>query len=147
MDAERIRAFLLTLPHALETEQFGGLVFWVGDKAIGGKMFAWMRLEQNNSPTRVISYPAGPERYHELLETEGIFPAPYVARIFWVAVERWNVFRTPEWEHELRAAHALTLAKLPQKTRAILALPATRQKRLIADRKKLLATRAAARAR
>lgn len=138
MDTERARAYLLTLPHAVETEQFGGLVFWVGDKAIGGKMFAWMRLEQNASRTRVISYAAGPERYHELLETDGIFPAPYVARIFWVAVERWNVFRTEEWKQQLTDAHALTLAKLPPRTQAVLALPAAQQKRLIAERKRLL---------
>jgi predicted DNA-binding protein (MmcQ/YjbR family) len=147
MDVERLRAFLLTLPDVVETEQFGGLVFWVGEKAIGGKMFAMVKLEQNNSPARVISYPAGPERYAELLETEGIFPAPYVARIHWVAIERWNVFRTSEWERELSAAHALTLAKLPSRTRAVLALPATQQKRLIAERKKLLAAKAAAKTR
>jgi predicted DNA-binding protein (MmcQ/YjbR family) len=144
MDVERIRAFLLTLPHAVETEQFGGLVFWVGDKAIGGKMFAWIKLEQDTTPTRVISYPVGPERYAELLEVEGIFPAPYVARIHWVAVERWSVFRTPEWEQQLRAAHELTLAKLPPKTRTTLALPATQQRRLIAERRKLLAAKATA---
>jgi predicted DNA-binding protein (MmcQ/YjbR family) len=144
MDVERIRAYLLTLPHVVETQQFGGLVFWLGDKAIGGKMFAWMRLEQSNSRTRVISFLAGQEHYNELLEIDGIFPAPYVARIFWVAVERWDVFRSSEWERELSAAHALTFAKLPPKTRATLALPTSQQKRLIADRKKLLAKKAAA---
>jgi predicted DNA-binding protein (MmcQ/YjbR family) len=144
MDVERIRAYLLTLPHVVETQQFGGLVFWLGDKAIGGKMFAWMRLEQNNSRTRVISFLAGQEHYNELLEIDGIFPAPYVARIFWVAVERWDVFRSSEWERELSAAHALTFAKLPPKTRATLALPTSQQKRLIADRNKLLAKKAAA---
>ena len=35
------REFLLQLPHVVETMQWGAnLVFWVGDKAIGGKMFA-----------------------------------------------------------------------------------------------------------
>jgi predicted DNA-binding protein (MmcQ/YjbR family) len=128
----------------LETVQFGGLVFWVGDKAIGGKMFAWMRLEQNDSRTRVISFAAGPERYAELVEIDGVFPAPYVARIFWVAVERWNVFRTAEWEQELLAAHDLTFNKLPPRVRAVLTLPPTQQKKLIAERKKLLAKKAGA---
>jgi predicted DNA-binding protein (MmcQ/YjbR family) len=146
MDVERIRAYLLTLPHVLETVQFGGLVFWVGDKAIGGKMFAWIKLEQTDNKPRVMSYIAGPERYAELLEIDGIFPAPYVARIFWVAVERWTVFRTAEWERELQAAHELTLNKLPPKTRAALALPPTQQKRLITDRRKILAARAARKA-
>jgi len=143
IDAERIRAYLLTLPHAVETMQWGAnLVFWVGDKAIGGKMFALVNLDGDGKA--VISYAAGPERYSELLEIEGIIPAPYMARIFWVAVERWEVFRTPEWERELRAAHAITFNKLPPKTRAVLAMPAAQQRRLIADRKKLLAARAAA---
>ena len=143
MDAERIRAYLLTLPHAVETMQWGAnLVFWVGDKAIGGKMFALVNLEGDGKA--VISYAAGPQRYSELLEIEGVIPAPYMARIYWVAVERWNIFRTTEWEQELSAAHTLTFNKLPPRTRAVLAMPPTQQKRLIADRKKLLAAKAAA---
>lgn len=143
MDAERIRAYLLTLPHAVETMQWGAnLVYWVGDKAIGGKMFALVNLDGDGKA--VISYAAGPERYAELVEIEGIIPAPYMARIFWVAVERWDVFRTPQWEQELRAAHSITFNKMPPKTRAVLAMPAAQQKRLLADRKKLLAARAAA---
>jgi len=141
MDVERIRAFLLSLPHVVETEQFGGLVFWVGDKALGGKMFAMVKLEQDNGRPRVISYPAGAERYPDLLEIDGIYPAPYVARIYWVAAERWSVFRTAEWEEQLRTAHELTFAKLPPKVRKALALPAAKQKRLIAERRKLLASR------
>src|SRR5439155_17569398 len=39
----------------------------------------------------IFSYAAGRERYDELLEIEGVIPAPYMARIFWVAVERWDV--------------------------------------------------------
>jgi predicted DNA-binding protein (MmcQ/YjbR family) len=117
------------------------LVFWVGDKAIGGKMFALVNLDGDGKA--VISYAAGPERYSELLEIEGIIPAPYMARIFWVAVERWNVFRPAEWEQELRAAHTLTFNKLPPRTRATLAMPATQQRRLIAERRKILAKQAA----
>jgi predicted DNA-binding protein (MmcQ/YjbR family) len=141
MDVERIRAYLLTLPHAVETMQWGAnLVFWVGDKAIGGKMFALINLDGDGKA--VISYSAGPKRYAELLETDGIIPAPYMARIHWVAVERWNVFRTPQWEQELQAAHALTFAKLPPKVRTTLAMPAAQQKRLIADRRKFLDAKA-----
>jgi predicted DNA-binding protein (MmcQ/YjbR family) len=104
-------------------------------------MFALVNLDGDGKA--VISYAAGPERYSELLETEGIIPAPYMARIFWVAVERWNVFRLAEWEQELHAAHTITFNKLPPCTRAVLALPASQQKRLIADRRKLLAAKAA----
>jgi len=44
----------------------------------------------------------------------------------------------------LQAAHAITFAKMPPRTRAVLAMPAKEQKRLIRERKALLAERAAA---
>jgi predicted DNA-binding protein (MmcQ/YjbR family) len=122
------------------------LVFWTGDKAIGGKMFALINLDEPHSASGerplVLSYAAGPTRYSELLELEGLVPAPYMARIHWVAAERWDVFTAAEWQHELRAAHELTLAKLPQKVLATLALSPTRQKALIAERRKILAAKA-----
>jgi predicted DNA-binding protein (MmcQ/YjbR family) len=150
MDAERLRAFLLTLPHVAETMQWGAnLVFWVGDKAIGGKMFAVLDLDEPanlNSAVRkphpLLSYAAGPHRYSELLELEGLIPAPYFARAHWVAALRWDVFPVADWQRELRAAHALTLAKLPPKVRASFALPAAKQEALIAAKRKLLATKA-----
>jgi predicted DNA-binding protein (MmcQ/YjbR family) len=156
MDAERLRAFLLTLPHVVETMQWGeNLVFWTGDKAIGGKMFALINLDEPHQmggrdsetwarakPHLLISYSAGPTRYSELVETEGIVPAPYMARIHWVAVERWDVFTAAEWHRELGAAYDLTVAKLPKKVLATLALPAAKQKTLIAARRKLLAAKA-----
>jgi predicted DNA-binding protein (MmcQ/YjbR family) len=141
MDVERIRAFLLGLPHVVETAQFGGLVYWVGDKAIGGKMFVMVKLEQDGGRPRVISYLAGPERYADLQEIDGIFPAPYVARIYWVAAQRWSVFRAAEWEEQLRTAYDLTLAKLPAKTRTILAMPKTEQRKLVRERRKVLSAR------
>lgn len=143
MDAERIRGFLLKLPHVVETTQWANnLVYWVGDKAIGGKMFTVVNLDGDGRA--VISFSAGPEAFSELLEQGGLLPAPYMARIHWIAAERWDVFRSSEWEEYLRRAHGLTLAKLPPKTRAILALPPTEQKRLIAERRQLLAAKAAA---
>jgi predicted DNA-binding protein (MmcQ/YjbR family) len=119
MDAERARAFLLTLPHAAETLQWGdNLVFWVGDKSIGGKMFALVNLSADAHG--VISFAAGPERALELLEMEGFYPAPYLARAHWVATADWSVLRLAEWQAELRNAHAVIFAKLPKRTREML---------------------------
>jgi len=134
MDAEQIRSLLLQMPHVAETMQWGAnLVFWVGDKAIGGKMFALVNLDGDGRA--VISYAAGQERYAELLEREGIFPAPYLARAYWVAVEQWSTFRLSEWQSELAAAHGIVAAKLPKKVKEVLAMPARERKRLIAERK------------
>ena len=56
MDAERLRAYLLTLPHVAETMQWGAnLVFWAGDKAIGGKMRSEEHTSELQSPID-ISY-------------------------------------------------------------------------------------------
>ena len=84
MDAESLRAWLLTLPDVAETMQWGEtLVYWIPDKAIGGKMFAVISL---GSPDTVMSFAAGPERFGELVERNGVFPAPYLARAHWVAL-------------------------------------------------------------
>lgn len=134
MDAEQMRKLLLEMPHVTETMQWGAnLVFWVGDKVIGGKMFALVNLEGDGRA--VISYAAGQERYPELLEREGIRPAPYLARAYWVAAERWSVFRQAEWKVEMQAAHALITAKLPKRTRDVLAMPARERQRVIAERR------------
>jgi hypothetical protein len=54
------------------------------------------------------------------------------------------VFRGAEWEQELTAAHEITFGKLPPRTRAMLAMPLKEQRKLIRERKALLAARAAA---
>jgi predicted DNA-binding protein (MmcQ/YjbR family) len=146
MDAERARAFLLKLPHAVESRQWGdNLVFWVEDKVIGGKMFCLLNLDPRRGADAgthgVLSYAAGPERYAELLEREGFVPAPYFARIFWVAVEQWSTLRNAEWEDELRAAHAITFAKLPKRTCDVLAMPTRERAKLLTERKRLLTAR------
>jgi predicted DNA-binding protein (MmcQ/YjbR family) len=144
MDAERAREYLLRLPHVVETMQWGAnLVFWVGDKAIGGKMFAVLNLDEDQKA--VVSFAAGPERYAELLETEGVFPAPYLARAHWVSLRHWGVLRSSELEEHLKHGHSLIYDKLPKKTRDVLAMPAAAQRKLLKDRKKLLPKRAAAR--
>jgi len=135
MTVESLRKFLLSLPHVEETMQWGdNLVFWVGDKHIGGKMFALANL--GGGSKGVLSFSAGPERYYELLEIEGVFPAPYMARIFWVAIKRYDVFPSAELQELLRNAHRLTYAKLPKRTREVLVLPISARKKLIATRKK-----------
>jgi len=139
MNAERVREFLLSLPHVTETQQWGGIVFWLGDKAIGGKMFVMVNPDAGQGMP--ISYPAGQERFNELLELDGLLPAPYMARIFWVAAERWDVFRDREWQEQLTRAHEITFAKLPPKTKSILAMTKAEQKKIVAERRKVLAAK------
>jgi predicted DNA-binding protein (MmcQ/YjbR family) len=143
MDNERIRALCLALPHVTETLNWGHhLVYFVGDRDIGGKMFSMTDLD--GSGTGVLWFHCGAERFHELLENEGICASPYLARAYWVTLERWDALRPREIEDELRRAHALIYEKLPKRTKAILAMPEKERTRLIRERKKLLAERAKA---
>jgi predicted DNA-binding protein (MmcQ/YjbR family) len=129
MDAERARELLLRLPCVTETMQWGeNLVFWAGDKLLGGKMFTVLNL--NPGSRSVISFFVGAERYAELLEQEGVFPAPYLARAFWISLERWDVFSASELTELLTVAHASVYEKLPRKTKAALvAAPEAAKKR------------------
>jgi predicted DNA-binding protein (MmcQ/YjbR family) len=121
MDAEDARAFLLSMPDVVETQQWGdNLVYWVGDKSIGGKMFALLNLSADAQG--VVSFSAGPEGFAELVEMEGLRPAPYFARIYWVAAERWDALRNAEWQQRLLAAHGIMREKLPPKARRALGL-------------------------
>ncbi len=142
MDAERARALLLSLPHVVETVQWGGrLVFWVGDKTLGGKMFVIFDLEVTGN--QVVAFAADRERQAELVECEGLRPAPYLARAGWVSASYWSALPDRDWLEVFRNAHAHVLAKLPRQTHALLALPPGERKATIVARKRALAKKAA----
>lgn len=144
MDVEALRAFLLSIPDVAETMQWGdNLVYWAADKAIGGKMFALASLSPDHGA--VLSFAAGPERFAELVERDGVFPAPYLARAHWVAVERWDTLPASELKALLTHARDLVYAKLPKRTKDVLAMPPAARKKLITERKKLLRSRATGR--
>ena len=141
MDNERIREICLALPDVTETVNWGHhLVYWVGDREIGGKMFAMTDLD--GTGTGVLWFHCGAERFHELVENEGIRGSPYLAKAHWVTVERWDVLRPREIEDELRRARDLIYEKLPKRTKTLLALPEKERAKFIRERKKLTAARA-----
>ena len=112
MDIESVRAYCLSFPHATETVQWGNdLVF-----KIGGKMFAVISLE--DASDHCMSFKCTPEEFAELVERNGIVPAPYVARYHWVALERFSVLAEKELKRLIRNAYDLVWQKLPKKARA-----------------------------
>jgi len=140
MDNERIREICTAMPHVCETVNWGHhLVYFVGDRDIGGKMFAMTDLD--GTGTGVLWFHCGAERFHELLEIEGIVASPYLARVHWVTIERWNVLSPRQIEDELKRAYELIYAKLPPRTKKVLALPEKERAKVIKERKKTLKTR------
>jgi predicted DNA-binding protein (MmcQ/YjbR family) len=108
-----VRAFCLSLPHATEDVQWEhNLLF-----RIAGKMFCIANLEAAVSPTK-ICFKCTPERFAELVEIDGIIPAPYMARNHWVAMLDIDALRQPELKELITESYQMILAKLPKKTQS-----------------------------
>jgi len=108
-----VRAFCLSLPYATEDVQ------WEHDLLfrIAGKMFCVANLEPGMSPTK-IAFKCTPEKFAELVEVEGIIPAPYMARNHWVAILDMDALRQPEMKELIQGSYQMVLEKLPKKTQA-----------------------------
>jgi predicted DNA-binding protein (MmcQ/YjbR family) len=83
-------------------------------------MFCIANLEPAVSPTK-ICFKCAPEKFAELVEIEGIIPAPYMARNHWVAMIEIGALRQPEIKELIQESYQMILAKLPKKTRSELA--------------------------
>jgi predicted DNA-binding protein (MmcQ/YjbR family) len=112
MDLEAIRKYCLSLPHVTERVQWGNDLLF----CIGTKMFAVATLDATHSTK--LSFKCTPEKFAELVESEGIIPAPYVARYHWVALEDWNALSQKELKELLKNAYQLVHDKLPKKVRS-----------------------------
>jgi predicted DNA-binding protein (MmcQ/YjbR family) len=111
MNMESLRAFCLALPDATEDIKWGqDLVF-----SVGAKMFCVV----NTEPPHQVSFKTTPEDFADLVEREGMRPAPYLARAVWVQEERLGqTLDHHEAERLIRQAYELVRARLPKKTRA-----------------------------
>ena len=112
MDIEQVRPYCLSFPHATENVQWGNdLVF-----KIAGKMFAVVVLE--GAAKYCLSFKCTEEKFAELIEQDGIDPAPYSARYHWVAFKSFDVLSEKELKALLRNSYDLVFEKLPKKLKA-----------------------------
>ncbi len=111
MTYDERRDFCLSLPGTTED------VKWENDFcfSVGGKMFAACGLGSEG-----IGFKCSEERFHVLIEREGIRPAPYLARAHWVSVEDASCVADDEMREWLREAHAIVRSKLPKRVQATL---------------------------
>jgi predicted DNA-binding protein (MmcQ/YjbR family) len=104
MTVEFIQRFCLSFPHATENLQWGDALCF----KIAGKLFAVMDL--GSVPQR-LSFKCDPEEFAELVEREGVAPAPYLGRYKWVAVEGLGVLPMSELKDLLRKSYEMVAAK------------------------------------
>jgi predicted DNA-binding protein (MmcQ/YjbR family) len=111
MTIESIRRWCLSLHGVTEDIKWDDdLVF-----SVGGKMFCVAMLE----PPYRLSFKCDEETFAELIEREGIIPAPYLARAKWVSLETLDgPMEWPELEGRLRRSYDLVKAGLTKKAQA-----------------------------
>jgi predicted DNA-binding protein (MmcQ/YjbR family) len=108
---EWVRQFCLSLPHTTEKVRWEhNLLFCIGEK-----MYCVANLEPGMGPSK-IAFKCTPEIFAELVEVEGMIPAPYMAHNHWVSVTEMEPFRQTELKEHIENSYRLVLAKLPKKT-------------------------------
>ena len=110
MKTDELREFCLSLPHATEDVKWGNDLTFL----IGGKMFAVTSLEKAHVS---VSFKCTPEKFAELVEIDGIRPADYVARYFWVTVDKTDALKTDELKDLIINSYNMVRHKLPKKVR------------------------------
>ena len=109
---EWVREFCLSLPHTTEDIQ------WENDLLfrIVKKIYCVVCLEPKAATK--LSFKCTPEKFAELVEIEGIIPAPYMARNHWVAMVKMDALRQNQIKELIRKSYRLVFEKLPKKTQA-----------------------------
>jgi predicted DNA-binding protein (MmcQ/YjbR family) len=114
---EWVRKFCLSLPHTTEKVRWEhNLLFCIGEK-----MYCVANLEPGMGLGK-IAFKCNPEKFAELVEIEGVIPAPYMARNHWVSLTRVDALRQAETQELIRGSYQLVRAKLPRKLQARLAV-------------------------
>jgi len=122
MNLDWLRAHCMSLPHTTEHVQWGDdLVF-----KIGGKMYVVAPLIEHKV---VLSFKCTPEEFAELIERPGIIPAPYMARMHWVALEKMDALSRAEIKQRISRSYDLVLGKLPKKLQVQLSKTSSRARK------------------
>lgn len=108
-DIEWIRKLCLSLSEATENMQWGDDLCF----KVRGKLFVVADLSKGKLVP--VCFKCTPEKFHELLEVEGIAPAPYVGRYKWILLEHSGVLPIAELEDLIRQSYDLVAAKAPRK--------------------------------
>lgn len=118
MNLERLRKICRALPGATEQIQWDSdLVF-----KVGGKMFAVAATDP--AASQRLSFKCSDQGFAELLEQEGIVPAPYLTRAKWVSLETFDALGDREIANRISEAYDLVFARLTKNAQA--AITATR---------------------
>ena len=110
MNLEQLQNFCLSFPGATEDIKWGAdLCFCVGEK-----MFC---VTGADSIAGGLSVKCTAENFSELIEREGIDPAPYVGRYKWVRISDLDAVSGDELKDLISTSYQLVCGKLPKGVR------------------------------
>jgi predicted DNA-binding protein (MmcQ/YjbR family) len=107
MDIETIRNICIALPAVTEDIKWGNDLCFM----VGGKMFCVAILDT----TLKVSIKVTEEEFQEMINSDGIIPAPYAARNKWILVEKPGIFNSKKWEYYITRSYHLVKSKLSKK--------------------------------
>ena len=110
MDIESLRAYCLSFPETTEKLQWGNDLCF----KVRGKMFTVAALDFEAAPR--LCFKCTPETFAELIEREGIAPAPHVGRYQWVGLATLETLGVRELKALIATSYELVTAKLPKKS-------------------------------
>src|SRR3954466_12692040 len=110
MNIDIVRTICRALPGVTEDIKWGSdLVF-----SVGGKMFTVVNTDRPHT----VAFKCTPETFAELIERDGIIPAPYMARAMWVQERSvGDVLDRRELDALIKTSYELVSAKLPKSKR------------------------------
>src|ERR1700716_3977510 len=111
MNIEALQRICRAFPGVTEDIKWGvDLAF-----CVGGKMFCVV----NTEPPHQMSFKCTPDDFAELVERDGLIPAPYLARAMWVQQSELagEVLDRRELQLLLQKSYDLVVAKLPKSKR------------------------------
>ena len=109
MNIDAIRKYCLAFPQATEKLQWGDALCF----KVRGKMFAVAGLDDLR-----LTFKCTPNVFAELIEREGIHPAPYVGRYKWVMLDRLDVLPDAELREWIRRSYEMVEAGAPRPKRS-----------------------------
>ena len=84
---------------------------------IGEKMYCTTSVASEEG-AQFISFKTSPEDFGLLTEREGIIPAPYSARHYWILVKTFRSLSPKEWKMYIRKSYDMVFEKFPTKKKA-----------------------------
>ena len=109
MDIQWIRTYCLSLPHTTEDVQWESLLFRIARKI-------YLMVDPDGTGTSLLCFKCTADDYAQLIERNGIIPAPYLARNHWVSLTRLDALPRAEIRRRILESYELVRSRLPKKT-------------------------------